>query len=311
MAFGSRWYMNLSARGASDFVGYSLCTMAADRPYDPFSKVFDQVFEIGPEPGNLAFFGRDVLRGLTDGIDEFVALTQERWGRRRYHVIGPVLLGCSPWITDRDLIDAIRKLSGACIVLSKRPKSPGDTLAWQHLRRVNNETRGVPASAFPILGGMLPKEDGKPVVVGPWDKLEDESVLLSTFRTIGRRKLSGPGNPPIAHAKLALLGHLWWADEDSLGYPADVLGFRPLRLWISSANFTLPSRRSLEFGFWTEDEALLDGAKTFLSQLMASSEELDAFSDAPEPELASVQFDDAAFADYFREFGGWDDEEDE
>lgn len=114
---------------------------------------------------------------------------------------------------------------------------------------------------------------------------------------------------PIVHAKLALLGHLWWHDEDALGYVDDVIGFRPRRLWISSANFTRSSRRSLEFGFWTEEPALLDGAERFLVKLMGSSEGVDPASDVFQPDLAPYEFDDEATADYAAEFGWAGDDE--
>jgi hypothetical protein len=68
----------------------------------------------------------------------------------------------------------------------------------------------------------------------------------------------------------------------------------PLRLWISSANFTPPSRRSLEFGFWTEDTDLLDAADTFLGQPIAASESLDALADRSDPELLPIELDTGA-----------------
>jgi hypothetical protein len=57
-----------------------------------------------PEEGNRAFFGRDVLQGLVDGIDDFVHERQPRWERRSQRVGAPVLLGCSPWVNDDKLI---------------------------------------------------------------------------------------------------------------------------------------------------------------------------------------------------------------
>jgi len=38
------------------------------------------------EPGNRAFFGQDVLRGLIDGVDDFVHERQSRWKRRTYRI---------------------------------------------------------------------------------------------------------------------------------------------------------------------------------------------------------------------------------
>jgi hypothetical protein len=104
-------------------------------------------------------------------------------------------------------------------------------------------------------------------------------------------------NPPILHTKLALLGYLWWHDEDGSPGVADVIGFQASRLWVCSANFTSSSRRSLEFGHWTEDRALVQGAERFLVKLMRSSEALDPDSDSFDPELAPVEFDDEAMAE--------------
>ncbi len=67
-----------------------------------FSGEFDDVFSVGPESGNRAYFGRDVLRGLVDGIDDFIQLWEPRW--RQLRAIGPVLLGSAMWIDDGPLI---------------------------------------------------------------------------------------------------------------------------------------------------------------------------------------------------------------
>lgn len=71
-----------------------------------------------------------------------------------------------------------------------------------------------------------------------------EQGVVPTIRTLGYRG----GFPPIIHAKLALLGHLWWTDDGEFG--EEVIGFEARRPWVSSANFTSSSRRNLEFGYW-------------------------------------------------------------
>jgi hypothetical protein len=265
----------------------------------PFPRVYDQTFSV---QGNPAWFGRDVLQGLVDGIEEFAARPRpSSWA------VGPVLLGCSPWVNDEQLLAALTRLTGACVVLGKRQATQWDRFGWRRLRAANAATPGVLARAFSELAHLAPSEDGEPAVFGPFDRV-DEDLRLSTFHTIGHRK-TGQANPPLAHAKLALLGYIWWHDEDALGNVDDVLFFQPLRLWISSANFTVPSRRHLEFGFWTEDPALLDGAHTFLCQLIASSESLDAPSDQSDPELLPVELDMEWFAEYAAEV--WQPDEDE
>jgi hypothetical protein len=76
---------------------------------------------------------------------------------------------------------------------------------------------------------------------------------------------------PIMHAKLALLGYLRWHDEDVFRNPEDIIWFTPQRLWISSANFTSRPRHSLEFGFWTDESALVEHAEKFLVTAMRYS----------------------------------------
>ncbi len=121
------------------------------------------------------------------------------------------------------------------------------------------------------------------------------------FRTIGHRKI-GEHNPPLMHAKLALLGNLWWHDEGPLGHAQDVSGFTAQRLWISSANFTQASRLHLEFGYWTEDPGLVRGAEKFILRLIAASEDFDSEFDTPAPEFVERDFDNDAIADAAADF---------
>jgi hypothetical protein len=146
------------------------------------------------------------------------------------------------------------------------------------------------------------KVEGAPLVVGPYTRMDDG--VIPTIRTLGFRG----GYVPIMHAKLALLGHLWWTDDGDFG--EEVIGFKPRRLWVSSANFTESSRRSLEFGYWTEDAALVDGANRFLLKAVAFSEDLDAEADDVAPDLAPVEFDEVAIAEALAE-SDWGEEESE
>jgi hypothetical protein len=50
-------------------------------------------------------------------------------------------------------------------------------------------------------------------------------------------------------------------------------------------------------GYWTEDAALLDGVKEFLVRLIGTSEELESVPDAPDPDLAPVDFDEQAMVE--------------
>lgn len=270
-----------------------------------FSGSFDDEFAVGTEPGNNAFFGRNVLRGLIAGIDDFIETRRQRW--TRYRSLGPALLGCAPWINDEELLGKLGDLAAACVVVSKQGRSAKERAKLERLKRVNDATPGLPVRPFPNLGGLAPKVNGQPLVVGPYGPPTDDTVL-STLRTIGYRKSRPDDSPPLMHAKLALLGHLWWHDEGEFGLE-DVTGFAPRRLWISSANFTASSRRSLEFGYWTEDKALMEGAERFLLRLIAASEALDPDADLFDPDLVPVEFDDEAMREALGE-APWDDEED-
>jgi hypothetical protein len=271
-----------------------------------FPSDFDDEFSIGAEPGNDAFFGRDVMRGLLSGIEDFLATRQERW--RRYRSLGSALLGCAPWIDDEELLRKLGDFAAACVVMTKQARSPNQIAKLARLHRVNESTSGLPVRPFRNLDWLAPKVDDRPLVVGPYGPTTDET-LLPTIRTVGYRRTGRGDSPPLMHAKLVLLGHLWWHDEGEFGVE-DVEGFAPRRLWVSSANLTESSRRSLEFGYWTEDKALLEGAERFLLKLISASEGLDPDVDVINPDLVPVEFDGAAMSEAMEE-ARWDDEDPE
>lgn len=269
-----------------------------------FPGTFNDEFPVGSHEGNHAFFGLDVLRGLVAGIDDFIHQRQPRWGQ--FRSLGPVLLGSAMWIDDPELIDKLGELSGASIVITKQSRGASKVRQLKELEAVNERTPGLPIQAFASLSQLAPKVDGRPTVIGPYDSMPEGDV--PTIRTLGYRR-RGP-LVPIMHAKMALLGHLWWHDEGPLGHVDDVIGFTPKRLWLSSANFTSSSRRNLEWGFWTEDTALVKGAERFLVEAMGSSEALDPNSDRFEPELMPFELDDDAFAEVAAEME-WDEAEED
>jgi hypothetical protein len=252
-----------------------------------FSGAFDDEFQVGDRP-NRAYFGRNVLRGLIDGIDEALAR------KRRVRSDGPALLASAMWIDDEELLGRLARLTSVSIVVRKAPR---DHYRMPALREANEQINGLPLRTFPSFGYMAPKVDGEPQVVGPGDPMG--AAVLPAIRSIGYRTT---GWAPIVHAKIALLGEQWWHDEDEIGGAADIIGFRAERLWVSSANFTSGSRRNLEFGYWTDEPSLLEGAQRFLLRLIESSEAIDAEGDSLDPDLAQVKFDDMAFGEYLAEF---------
>jgi hypothetical protein len=98
-----------------------------------------------------------------------------------------------------------------------------------------------------------------------------------------------------------LLGQMYWTDEHPSGQVVDVIGFRPQRLWIGSANFTKSSRSSLEMGMWTTDADMLAAARRWLLSLVAISEPLGTGSDSMQPELAPPEYDHDAMVEYMRD----------
>lgn len=264
-----------------------------------FPSAFDDEFPAGPD-GQRAYVGLDVLRGLINGIDQELEAHQRE---RSIRELGPVLIAVSPWLTDPELTGRLRDLTGACVVITKPGRSPRDLEQLQTLHELNAGTPGLPVGAFPELVDLAPHMDEKPVLVGPYDRVGE--FVIPTVRTLGfRRQASPSGHVTLIHAKLALLDELWWQDEDALGHVADVTGFTARRLWVSSANFTVSSRASLEYGFWTEDPALLEGMERFLLRLVAASEGL-AGADEPAPQFLPVDYDDEAMREAMAEIE-WD-----
>lgn len=264
---------------------------------------FDDTFAVGVEPGNNAFFGLNVLQGLIDGMDEFLGdfgKSESRWRSPRW--IAPAVLGSSIWIDDELLIEKIREYSVACVVVKKQGTNDREVEKLDRLKLVNQQTPGMPVQAFSALTGLAPKENGKPVVLDKYSPLD--GVPVPTFRTLGFRKARSNDSVPIPHAKLVLLGHLCWIDDKDFSSATEIISFRAVRLWVTSANFTSSSRRNLEFGFWTEDPALLGGAERYLVKLMRSSEALNPASDVFDPELAPVEYDAAVVSEALEDLYG-------
>ena len=82
----------------------------SDKDKQSFPEDFDAEFGVGLEDGNKAYFGHNVLRGLIEGIDDFIQLRQSRW--QQDSAMGPTMLASAMWIDDPELIDKLGELSG-------------------------------------------------------------------------------------------------------------------------------------------------------------------------------------------------------
>ncbi|MEU0074103.1 hypothetical protein ABZ027_31880 [Streptomyces sp. NPDC006332] len=264
-----------------------------------FAATFDQKFV--QQNGHRGHFGRNVLKGLVDGMDSFL---EEKRRTPGFRSMGPVALGGFLWLDDPELAACLARFDHTCVVVSKQGRSKRDLDKLGKLQPFADGDNGMLARVFAELTDLDWREEGRAKVLGPGAPMPD--VVIPPLRTIGFRRQPKKDMVPFLHTKMMLLGELWWHDEDALGGVADVIGFRPERLWVGSANATARSRHNLEFGMWLDDPQALQAAQTFLVQLMAHSEALDPDSDLFQPELLPVDFDDEAFAEYAAEYG-WGD----
>jgi hypothetical protein len=255
-----------------------------------FSAAFNSQFSFGPVQRLRGQFGTDVLDGLIAGIDEFRAAAPVG---RSVRMLGPAMLGAFAWLDDAKLLGRIADFPYACVAFTKL-EHPLPPARLARLNTVLNRCPGFPADALPGLDGLVFRDKkGKVLVVGPSTPLPH--VRIPALRAMGYRR-TGERPVPLLHAKMVLLGELRWHDEDESGV-ADVLIFRPRRLWIGSANGTYSSRFSLEFGCWQDDPELLQQAKQFLIQVVRHSEDLDPTSNDMKPGLIEPEFDEEAMAE--------------
>lgn len=270
----------------------------------PFPWGIDSSFTFGQDGRWNGFFGRDVLRGLISGIDDFHAAKARE---RRSRVLGSALLGAFMWLDDAELVERIADFRYACVVITKQRRDRRHQARLAQLQGLLQRSPGFPAAALPGLEDLVQREDGEVPVVGPSSPMPN--IRLPALRAIGYRQTDSR-LVPILHTKMVLLGEVWWHDEDEFGGVADVIGFRPQRLWIASANGTASSRSNLEFGLWLNDGVLLREAQRFLTNLLRHSEDFDPDANLPEPDLVEPDYDDMAFAEAAA-LQDWEDYEDE
>jgi hypothetical protein len=255
-----------------------------------FSGQFNSRFSFGTDGQLAGSFGTAVLEDLIAGIDEFRAAATAQISHR---MLGPGMLGAFAWLDDQQLLNGIGKYPHAYITFTKqlRPFPPAKRA---RLQTVLDRCPGFPADALPEFDGLvLCDQDGQPHTVGP--STPRPHLQVPALRTVGYRR-TGNRLVPLLHAKMVLLGDLCWHDEDDFG-PADILSFRPQRLWIGSANGTYSSRFSLEFGCWQTEPELLKQAEQFLIKVVAHSERIDPDADDMEPDLAQPVYDVVAMAE--------------
>ncbi|MFG1842927.1 hypothetical protein ACGFH8_31390 [Micromonospora sp. NPDC049175] len=126
-----------------------------------FEQWYDRVLDVGPV-GNEAFFGRDVLAGLVQGIRDL----RQHW-QQQYHGPGATQLSCAMWMDDPDLLDDLAKLQAVCVVVSKQSRDkkaqPQDLpYKMRRMADLNVRTPGCPVRYFPSLEQLTTLVDGEP-----------------------------------------------------------------------------------------------------------------------------------------------------
>lgn len=241
----------------------------------------------GPDERWSAWFGGGVVDALVETLDLHLQSPTDISGR---YDPRPAVLGAVPWMTHPDVIDRLSHFE-ACIVTSK--------LEGRYRKKIADyaeNASGFRKEALVELDDWGPRgADGLTEVIGPWTRLPLLSDPLGPVRVLGYRG----DKTPILHAKLLLLGVVYWLEDHE--FLTERLVFRPQRLWWGSANFTTFSQSHLEIGTLTDDPGLIEHAYRYLLDIIRLSEPFHSQTLWPTPDLAEAEWDDAAFEEYVAE----------
>jgi hypothetical protein len=226
---------------------------------------------------------------VSSGLEDYLALQQSP---RR----APAIIGCAPWLSDKQLVDQILHFGNSCIVINKPERVGAEPT---EVKRLHDQGNGFPAKVLPEFQWLAPSEDGEPAIVGP-SSYDPAARGFKSVRVAGVSK-QDRSTVPLVHAKMLLLG----ATVESEGeFGEQIIRWESHQAWLGSANFTFNSRRSVEFGLWVTDSSLLALVTRFLSDLFSYSEVLDSYQLNPNPEWIPYEFDDAAIFEYLAEHSG-------
>lgn len=166
------------------------------------------------DEGTRSWTGLHVLDGLVQAVHDLADGTR---GRHR-----PVVVGCSPWLTDGDLVDALTRVH-TCIVTTKPSKR-----ASSQMRRLHREASPVPKPWLRSLDQSgLPDDEGHGPIewTGNTYDVEGHDFDLGPVRVAGWRRPREGQHFPIIHAKVAVLGYHEHDFVDTGYGEAEVFGF--------------------------------------------------------------------------------------
>lgn len=155
-----------------------------------FPGYFDQALRT--DGGDGAYFGRNVLQGLVDGI----GLHREQQARSRW-TWGVGVVGCAMTTDGEDLLEELSRCESSCIVVTKQEQRRYGKDAFRRLEEHAANAQGIAQSAFRELADLAPTLNGKPLVVGPGSPMNDGGV--PAVREIGFRRGSNRGSDCGAH----------------------------------------------------------------------------------------------------------------
>ncbi|MGA6159937.1 hypothetical protein ACPEIC_42160 [Stenotrophomonas sp. NPDC087984] len=89
-----------------------------------FPATFDQEFVL--QDRQRGYFGRNVLKGLVDGMEGFL---EEKRRTPGFRSMGPVALGGFLWLDDSELTGCLARFAHTCVVVSK-PCVPAGSRGW-------------------------------------------------------------------------------------------------------------------------------------------------------------------------------------
>ncbi|MGE2833886.1 hypothetical protein [Mycobacterium sp. SMC-4] len=239
-----------------------------------------------------------MVDGLCEVLDEHLAAP--RIGREMDHAA----IGCVPWLTSAAVAQRLLKLTNFCVVVDKSPINEG---AFSRAERIKRGT-GIPNSAFTGLEDMVPVDDtSAPSMIGPYTDRDELPRMLDPVRVVGWNK---PGQKPLLHAKLLVLGQLGWRQYDTPYGEREEFKFVPQTVWFGSANSTEAARNHLETGFVSDDPSLVQSASWFVQTVIGFSESAVTAGVVPRPDMRDLPWDDEAFAQASAElrdaYEGWD-----
>jgi hypothetical protein len=187
------------------------------------------------------------------------------------------LLGCVAWLTDYDILDALRDKPAVSIIVNKTNKLRADTSLRARYRRV---------SAGPLTASMF-----------------DDSIYylkngqfnppIDALRCVGYTDQTGYPVPLMHHKFLVSCSFEDLSDtEREWGPPSRDKKVVAREVWTGSFNFSVNASLSLENALWISRAATATRFLRLWNRIYVLSEPLDWTAVSPQPEL---QFDTSVY----------------